>query len=480
MVELPISNSMSAPEVAKEGWLLKRGEYIRAWRPRYFQLKTDGTFRGYKQQPTEEDNPVNVFEIGNSTIAPDDPVDAKKGKYGFKIRFMQLTRVIERAFHTETKEERDAWMEAYVAVQKNFSKSPSVDQITERCRAMSFIDAKPKPCDISMDDFDHLKVLGRGTFGEVFLSREKKTQKLYAMKVLRKNTIIDKGELVHTLTENSVLAKCSHPFLTALAYSFQTKDFLCFVLEYVNGGEVFYHLRKEKRFSEPRAKFYIAEITVAMTYLHDQNIIYRDLKLENLLLDKDGHIKITDFGLCKQEVAYGVTTSTFCGTPEYLAPEVLQEAEYTRAVDWWGTGAVFYEMVVGHLPFRGKGYEEIFEHILNEPVELPAISEHGRSLIDGLLKKDPKERLGASPRDGLEVMEHPYFSDIDFAKLNRRGIEPPWKPVVKDELDVSNFDPYFTQEKVTGPSAEDPAGSAVTDAERDESFEAFESVAKTS
>ena len=177
-------------------------------------------------------------------------------------------------------------------------------------------------CKVTFDNFEFLKVLGKGTFGKVILCREKATNHLYAMKILKKEVIIKRDEVVHTMTEKRVLQKTDHPFLLTLKYSFTTVDRLCLVTEYVNGGELYFHLKKERQFSEERTRFYGAEIISAIDYLHMKAIIYRDLKLENLLLDKDGHIKIADFGLCKEEIRWGKTTRTFCGTPEYLAPEV--------------------------------------------------------------------------------------------------------------------------------------------------------------
>jgi len=479
--------------IVKEGWLTKKGEFIQTWRPRWFILKSDGTFRGYKAKPMEGDTegPINVFEVQNSNIHGFDPkLDAKgsptkKGdRYGFTVKFMQLTRIIERSFNAETKEERDDWVRAYKELQGRLDSQLSKESLVERTRAMSFIDPKkPLPCDITINDFEMLKVLGRGTFGKVMMARETKTGQIYAIKVLKKETILEKGELVHTLTENSVLARCSHPFLTSLKYSFQTEHHLCFVMEYVNGGELFSHLRKSKYFGEDRARFYAAEIGMALSYLHEQGVVYRDLKLENLLLDKDGHVKITDFGLSKEEMSYGATTTTFCGTPEYLAPEVLEETEYGRAVDWWGLGIVLYEMISGKLPFTAppNDWDRLFQNILTAPLKFPMVndkpmSDAARDLLTKLIERDPKKRLGGGPGDGQEVMQHPFFAGIDWKKLARREVPPPFVPVVKSDTDVSNFDTFFTKEeaRLTPPSGSGALGTE----ERDESFESFESVAK--
>ena len=227
-------------KVVKEGMLFKKGEFIQNWRPRWFVLKADGSFRGYKQKPSDDvsEQPLNVFDVQRSDLTPVDPL--KKGeKYGFSIRFMQLTRMFERSFHADTKEDRDAWVAAYNEVRQKLDAELTREMIVERTRAISFIDPKkPTPCDITLADFDMLKVLGKGTFGKVLLVRQKAGGALYAMKVLKKEQVLAQGELVHTLTENSVLAKCNHPFITSLKYSFQTPDHLFFVMEYVSGGEV--------------------------------------------------------------------------------------------------------------------------------------------------------------------------------------------------------------------------------------------------
>jgi len=260
-----------------------------------------------------------------------------------------------------------------------------------------------------------------------------------------------------------VLAKCRHPFLTELRYSFQTDELLCFVMEYVNGGEIFFHLSKDRRFSENRARFYIAEISSALKYMHDQGIIYRDLKLENLMLDRFGHIKITDFGLCKEDVKFGDSTSTFCGTPEYLAPEVIEDSAYGNSVDWWGVGVVMFEMISGMLPFRSRDHEELFGLILTQPLKVPAFfSADAKDCVTALLQKDPKARLCSGPTGGAEIMAHPFFKDINWEKLEAKGVAPPFVPTIKSETDVANFDPYFTQEKagITPPDPETPLTSA--------------------
>ncbi|VDO92802.1 unnamed protein product [Soboliphyme baturini] len=278
-----------------------------------------------------------------------------------------------------------------------------------------------------MADFVLLKVLGKGTFGKVILAKERKSDKLFAIKILRKDVIIAKDEVAHTLTENRVLQKTNHPFLTSLKYSFQTADRLCFVMEFASGGELFFHLQRERLFSEERTRFYGAEIVSALAYLHENNIVYRDIKLENLLLDKDGHIKIADFGLCKEDIPFGEKTKTFCGTPEYLAPEVRS-------------------MMCGRLPFYSKDHEKLFELILTCAVRFPnKLSGEAKSLLSGLLIKDPSSRLGGGPDDAREIMAHPFFASIDWHQLYEKNIEPPFKPEVTSETDTSYFDQVWHQ-----------------------------------
>ncbi|TKS85911.1 RAC-gamma serine/threonine-protein kinase [Collichthys lucidus] len=303
-------------------------EYIKNWRPRYFLLKTDGSFIGYKEKPQDADLP---YPLNNFSVAKCQLMKTERPKPNtFIIRCLQWTTVIERTFHVDSPDERDEWTEAIQMVADKLqrqeeeriqcSPTSNIDNMVEEEMDISTTHHKRK----TMSDFDYLKLLGKGTFGKVILVREKASGKYYAMKILKKEVIIAKDEVAHTLTESRVLKNTRHPFLTSLKYSFQTKDRLCFVMEYVNGGELFFHLSRERVFSEERTRFYGAEIVSALDYLHSAKIVYRDLKLENLMLDKDGHMKITDFGLCKEGITDAATMKTFCGTPEYLAPEAAK------------------------------------------------------------------------------------------------------------------------------------------------------------
>lgn len=303
------------------------------------------------------------------------------------------------------------------------------------------VEAKP----LSAADFDLLKVVGKGSFGKVLQVRKRDTSRIYAMKVLTKKDIVERREVAHTLSERNVLIQASSPFLVGLKFSFQTAEKLYLVLDYMNGGELFYHLQKETAFSEERAKFYTCELVCALQHLHTYNIVYRDLKPENILLDSNGHIALTDFGLCKENLSFNETTNTFCGTAEYLAPEVLTGNGYGKAVDWWSLGILFYEMTTGLPPFYSENVNLMYKKILHNQLVFPAgFSEKAQSLVTGLLDRDPRTRLGAGPTDALEIRNHPYFSNVDWEKLLKKQVKPPFKPKVESETDTSNFDPVFT------------------------------------
>uniref|UniRef100_T1JKP5 Non-specific serine/threonine protein kinase n=1 Tax=Strigamia maritima TaxID=126957 RepID=T1JKP5_STRMM len=299
-------------------------------------------------------------------------------------------------------------------------------------------------------DFDFLKVIGKGSFGKVLLAKHKSDGKIFAIKVLEKKMILKRNETRHIMSERNVLLEATqHPFLVTLHYSFQTSDKLYFVLDFINGGELFFHLQRERYFPESRAQFYAAEMATALGYLHQTGIVYRDLKPENILLKFDGHIVLTDFGLCKEGIYSDNKTSTFCGTPEYLAPEVLRKQPYTKAVDWWCFGSVLYEMVYGLPPFYSRDTPEMYDNILNKPIRLRTnISVAARDILLKLLQKNPDMRLGSSDADVVEICEHEFFKSIKWSDLVEKRIPPPYIPDVQDRMDLKNIDPEFTREPV--------------------------------
>lgn len=287
--------------------------------------------------------------------------------------------------------------------------------------------------------------------------RKRDTQRVYAMKVLSKKVIVEKKEVAHTLGERNILvrtAMAESPFIVGLKFSFQTLTDLYLVTGFMSGGELFWHLQKEGRFSENRAKFYIAELILALQHLHSYNIVYRDLKPENILLDANGHIALCDFGLSKANLTKDDTTNTFCGTTEYLAPEVLlDEQGYTTMVDFWSLGVLVFEMCCGWSPFYADDTQQMYKNIAFGKVRFPkdALSLEGRSFVKALLNRNPKHRLGAHG-DAEELKNHKFFDGTDWNALMNKNVVPPFKPKIKSVLDVSNFDPEFTNALQTSSS----------------------------
>jgi serine/threonine protein kinase len=333
-----------------------------------------------------------------------------------------------------------------------------------------------------LDSFKLIKVIGKGSFGKlhtttesdifghssltytflslyragkVFLVKEHNTGNIHALKVLRKDNIIKRNQVEHTRTERSVLGYVRHPFIVGMNMAFQSKDKLYFVLDYCAGGELFFHLGKVQKFPEPRARFYAAEIVLAISYVHSLDIIYRDLKPENVLLDAEGHIRLTDFGLSKEGISSSSSgANSFCGTPEYLAPEILNRQGHGRAVDWWSLGALLYEMLTSLPPFYCQDRQRLFEKIRNSELSYPAsISRVSVSVLQGLLTKDPNKRLGSGPKDAEEIEAHAFFEEIDWVKLGNGEVEPPWRPDISGSLDTSQFDSEFTNMPVFSPQS---------------------------
>uniref|UniRef100_A0A8C1MM13 protein kinase C n=1 Tax=Cyprinus carpio TaxID=7962 RepID=A0A8C1MM13_CYPCA len=301
----------------------------------------------------------------------------------------------------------------------------------------------------SLKDFKCVAVLGRGHFGKVLLAEYSITGEMFAIKALKKGDVVARDEVESLMCEKRIFETVNsvrHPFLVNLFACFQTKEHVCFVMEYAAGGDLMMHIHADV-FSEPRATFYAACVVLGLQFLHEHKIVYRDLKLDNLLLDTEGFVKIADFGLCKEGMGYRDKTSTFCGTPEFLAPEVLTETSYTRAVDWWGLGVLIFEMLVGESPFPGDDEEEVFDSIVNDEVRYPRfLSTEAISVMRRLLRRNPERRLGAGERDAEDVKKHLFFRNIDWDGLLAKKVKPPFVPTIQSSSDVSNFDDEFTSE----------------------------------
>jgi len=311
-----------------------------------------------------------------------------------------------------------------------------------------------------MDDFELLRVIGRGSYAKVFMVEQRTTKRYYAMKVIKKELVNDDEDIDWVQTEKHVFEVASnHPFLVGLHSCFQTPSRLFFIIEFVNGGDLMFHMQRQRRLPEEHARFYSAEICLALNFLHEKGIVYRDLKLDNVLLDSDGHIKLTDYGMCKEGLRPGDSTSTFCGTPNYIAPEMLRGEDYDFSVDWWALGVLMFEMLAGRSPFDIVGQTDnpdqntedyLFQVILEKPIRIPrSLSVKAASVLKGFLNKSPVERLGCHPTTGFgDIQSHPFFRTIDWELLFAKQITPPYKPQVRSDTDLEHFDPQFTNEPV--------------------------------
>lgn len=369
----------------------------------------------------------------------------------------------------EVKKLIDEFRQATVIDKAKGSRSDSIVHIRRGSELAPGSHDLPK---MKLEDFNLLVVLGKGSFGKVFLAEDKKTKEVYAIKSLKKDLIVQEDDVECTLNERKVLAlQEKPPFLTGLHSCFHTRDHLFFVMEYINGGDLMFHILELGRFPENQTRFYAAEIVVALQYLHKKSIIYRDLKLDNVMLDADGHIKVADFGLCKEGIGDGNKTRTFCGTPDYIAPEIISYQPYDGAVDWWALGVLIYEMLVGRPPFDGDDDDQLFNNIMEKPVHYPrGLSDPAKKIIQGFLTKHPSRRLGCHPETGeKDIKDHVFFKGLDWGKLERRELKPPYKPKIRGKKSASNFDPEFTKE----PCRLSPVDSTVIAAIEPEVFEGF-------
>eukprot|EP00073_Rattus_norvegicus_P042308 XP_017444187.1 PREDICTED: ribosomal protein S6 kinase alpha-2 isoform X2 [Rattus norvegicus] len=311
--------------------------------------------------------------------------------------------------------------------------------------------------------FELLKVLGQGSYGKVFLVRKvtgSDAGQLYAMKVLKKATLKVRDR-VRSKMERDILAEVNHPFIVKLHYAFQTEGKLYLILDFLRGGDLFTRLSKEVMFTEEDVKFYLAELALALDHLHGLGIIYRDLKPENILLDEEGHIKITDFGLSKEAIDHDKRAYSFCGTIEYMAPEVVNRRGHTQSADWWSFGVLMFEMLTGSLPFQGKDRKETMALILKAKLGMPQfLSAEAQSLLRALFKRNPCNRLGAGVDGVEEIKRHPFFVTIDWNKLYRKEIKPPFKPAVGRPEDTFHFDPEFTARTPTDSPGVPPSANA--------------------
>ncbi|KAL6056500.1 Serine/threonine-protein kinase Sgk3 [Balamuthia mandrillaris] len=403
----------------KEGWMTKEGGSYKSWKKRWCVVEK-GHLNYYTKKGGDLKGSIPLAKVS----------DVSSCSYKDKKNCMQVISIAhERTYYftAETPEALKEWLDVLDFERKKAS--------------------GPAGKGVTLEDFKSLKVIGRGSFGKVLQVKYIPNGQVYAMKVLTKKAVIERDEFKNVQYEKSILMKLDCPFLVKLYFSFQSPDKLYFVLDYINGGELFFHLQQSESgtFNAERVRFYSAEIVLGIAYLHSKGIIYRDLKPENLLLTADGHICMTDFGISKEGLnCKNDRTATFCGTPEYLAPEVLEGKEYGKEVDWWSLGILMYEMSVGIPPFYTEDVQQMYRKIMEEELDLTATIKdpNARSLIAALLERDPAKRLS----DPETIKQHPYFSSIDWEKLAKKLIVPPFVPKVAGKEDVSQIDPMFTSE----------------------------------
>ena len=312
-------------------------------------------------------------------------------------------------------------------------------------------ESNPLGIKLTFHDFEKLKVLGKGSLGEVLLVQLKANNKYYAMKILIKKQVKLRHQEAHTKAERDLMVRINCPFIVNIKFAFQDSVKLYIITEFMQGGEMFFHLHKEKRFSNEKTRFYIIEIILAIEFLHKNKMLYRDLKPENIMVDSNGHIKLTDFGLSKMIKKTKEKAFTICGTPQYLAPEILSDEGYDSSVDWWSLGCVMYEMLVGKAPFRIPKGSYLSADLYKKKITIPEyVTEEAKNLISQLLVPNPKKRLGYGEDDAQKIKEHKYFEGINWEDAWNKKLTPPFIPELKSETDLSYFDKIFTDEKIEG------------------------------
>ncbi|KAI3470980.1 hypothetical protein Pfo_027643 [Paulownia fortunei] len=337
--------------------------------------------------------------------------------------------------------------------QENFSESFSEKIILEKSTIQ--VDNNSEKT-VGLEDFEFLKLVGQGAFGKVYQVRKTGSSEIFAMKVMRKDKIMEKNHAEYMKAERDILTKIDHPFIVQLRYSFQTKYRLYLVLDFVNGGHLFFQLYHQGLFREDLARIYAAEIVSAVCHLHAHGVMHRDLKPENILLDVEGHAMLTDFGLAKQ-FDEKTRSNSMCGTLEYMAPEIILGKGHDKAADWWSAGILLYEMLTGKPPFVGGNRHKIQQKILKDKIKLPAfLSSDAHSLIKGLLQKEASKRLGSGPSGSDEIKGHKWFKSINWKKLEAREIQPSFLPQVAGKHCVANFDERWTKMPVLDSPASSP------------------------
>lgn len=424
----------------KEGWLSKKSKVIKNWKRRWFVL--DENQLNFYEKPGKKQ--LGSIPLSNVVKVKSD----SKKENAFNI-ILSSSKTYNLS--SDTQEECADWIsslnylleQSSSSIQTDISK-PQTEQPQQRDPEPTEQSEQPQPDQsqqlpaerrYSLEDFTIIKLLGRGSFGKVQLVKQNENGKLYAMKSMHKKLLEGKDQIQATILERNILLQLKHPFITRARYSFQSEKKVFLVLDYVSGGDLHRRIREEDYFNEDRCRLYAAEIALGLGYLHSNGYIYRDIKSSNILIDSDGHIKITDFGFTKSGMEKSTdTTSTFCGTVEYMAPEMILDKPYTKDVDWWGFGILLYEMLVGTTPFYSENPNSVYRAaVMNEPEFPPTVSQKAQNLIVKLLQKEPKKRLGNGENGIEDVKNDPFFDGLDWDDVLNKRIVPQWKPRVKIE-----------------------------------------------
>ena len=416
------------------------------------------------------DNAFKSDNIGGMSFSIDELKRLQKGEdVWFALINPSSASFMNQRSLTEADEgEKERIVKEFETIrEKNRSRFEEVRQ--RRKGSYSIINA------LSVDDFARIELLGRGAFGKVVMVEHKrKPDRVYAMKVMHKDLIFEYDAVECIMIEQRILSMEDKPsFMTALKASFQDEENVYIVMEFLCGGDLLFHLIQNTNFTEPRSKLYLAEISFGLFYLHKQGIVFRDLKPDNVLLDIEGHVKLADFGLCKEGVYHAKSqTTSFCGTIDYMAPEIVARKPYDTAVDIWSIGALFYEMLVGRPPFYGRTDEVIMQNILTKNPTFPTfLSKPAIDLVSQLLRKNPAERLGVDSKSGETVFRtHGFFSNFDWTKAEKREIQPSFVPKVTSRRSDLYFDREYTRSS-TKITKINPANILVIDQEMFNGFE---------
>jgi serine/threonine protein kinase len=402
----------------KEGFLYRHVGVLKSWKKQWFFVE-ENQLKFADKAGKKERGSIDLSKVTQVQAVADHKRPA------FKIVAAGKTHTLA----AETQQECQSWIEALQpgsAAPKSAS-SPAHPAAHARHPGMA--------------DYTVLKTIGKGGFGVVQLVRSNIDRQLYAMKTMDKRVLQEADQVSQTIVERDVLFKVRHPFTVGAHATFQTPETIVMILDYIPGGELFGRLKEDGKFSESRARLYAAELALAIGHLHSNGFIYRDLKPENILVDTGGHLRVTDFGLVKAKMQDAkATTSTFCGTPEYIAPEMLLQQPYTKGVDWWSFGVLFFEMLAGLPPFYDENTNKMYRKILSSEIPFPSsFSREARDLIEKLLDRDPERRLGANERDVEDIKAHAFFRVLSWEKVYNKEYTPEWVPRIASDQDTKFF-----------------------------------------